>query len=428
MEKNFSRFELCDGVHFNAIKDDRFKTARISVAMFLPLDKQTASVYALLPFVLTNSCRKYPDFTSLNRQLATLYGVSLFSDVSKIGDMQVLTVGVSFLDDKFALEGENLSSQLTQLLCDVLFDPLLERGSFSDEAVSQEKRQLLELIDSEYNDKRILAKIRCEQLMCRDEKFGISRLGDKKNVAKVTPSDLFDAWKTILRCAKIEIMALGDLDEKSALEVFKAAFAKVQRADLVDCKTEIVRAATTVKEQCDAMDIAQCKLVMGFRTHAALTDPEVMAARVAIALFGATPQSKLFLNVREKLSLCYYCSAKYDRNKGIMLVQSGVEKQNLDRARAEILNQFEDIKNGNFTEAELDDTKRSLTNSYRTIGDFLSGLEDFYLSQVFDGEFSPPEKYVENLYKITRDDVINAARKITLDTVYALVGNEEGSE
>ena len=428
MERNFSHCEISTGVNFNAIKDERFKTGRISVNMFLPLDEKTASVYALLPFVLTNSCRKYPDFTSLNQKLADLYGASLFSDVNKIGDMQTLTVSVSFLDDRFALENENLSSQLTQLLCDILFDPLLENGSFKDENVEQEKRQLIELIESEYNDKKILAKTRCEQLMCKDEKFGISRLGEKEKVSAITSEDVFDAWKTVLKTAKIEIMALGDLNEKSALEVFKTAFSRVKRENIVNCDTEIIKTVQKVKEKYDNLDISQSKLVMGFRTHAALRDKEVMAVRVAVALFGATPQSKLFLNVREKLSLCYYCAAKYDRNKGIMLVQSGVEKKNLEKAKAEILNQLEEIKKGNFTDAELDDIKRSLANSYRTIGDFLSGLETFYLSQAFDEEFLPPEQFIKNMYEVSREQVISAAKLITLDTVYALVGNEEGTK
>lgn len=428
MERNFSHYKICKGLNFNTIRDERFKTGRLSVTMFLPLDRQTASVYALLPFVLTNSCRKYPDITSLNQQLAALYGASLFSDVSKIGDMQALTVGVSFLDDKFALKGESLSSQLTQLLCDILFDPLLENETFTENVVTQEKRQLMELLDSEYNDKRILAKTRCEQLMCKDEKFGVNRLGDKESAAKITSKAVFEAWETALKTARIEIMALGDLDEKSALAVFKTAWEKIKREEIINCETQIVKKADNVKEQYDNMDIAQSKLVMGFRTNAALTDPKVMATRVAVALFGATPQSKLFLNVREKLSLCYYCSAKYDRNKGIMMVQSGVEKRNIDKAKAEILNQLEEIKKGNFTESELEDTKRSLANSYRTIGDFLSGLENFYLAQVFDDEFLPPEKFVESMYKVTRTEVIDAAKNITLDTVYALVGNEEAAK
>lgn len=428
MNRNFSHYEISSGVNFNVIKDERFKTGRISVNMFLPLDEKTASKYALLPFVLTNSCRKHPDFTSLNQKLADLYGASLFSDINKIGDMQVLTVAVSFLDDKFVLNGENLSSQLTQLLCDIIFDPLLENGTFKAENVEQERRQLIELIDSEYNDKKVLAKIRCEQLMCQNEKFGISRLGDKKIVSELTPGDIFEAWKTALKTARIEIMVLGDLDENSALDVFKNAFSEIKRENIVNCETKIIKTAEKIKEQYDNMDIAQSKLVMGFRTNAALQDKEVMAVRVAVALFGATPQSKLFLNVREKLSLCYYCSAKYDRSKGIMLVQSGVEKKNLEKAKAEILNQLDEIKKGNFTDAELEDTKRSLANSYRTIGDFLSGLENFYLSQAFDDEFLPPEQFIEKMYKISKEEVISAAKLITLDTVYALVGEEEGTK
>lgn len=425
MERNFSRCEISKGVNFNVIKDSRFKTGRISVTMFLPLDNKTASVYALLPFVLTNSCQKYPDFTSLNQKLAELYGASLFSDVSKIGDMQALTISVSFLDDKFVLDGENLSSQLTELLCDILFEPLLENGSFKKENVEQEKRQLIELIESEYNDKKILAKTRCEELMCKNEKFGINKYGSKDEVSAIVPADVFDAWETILKTARMEIMVLGDLNETSALEVFKEAFSKVKRENVTNCETEIVKKVDKIKELYDKMEVSQSKLVMGFRTCAALQDEEVMAVRVAVALFGATPQSKLFLNVREKLSLCYYCAAKYDRNKGIMLVQSGVEKENIEKAKQEILNQLEEMKNGNFTDEDLENTKKSLANSYRTIGDFLSGLENFYLSQVFDDEFLPPEQFIKNMYNVSKEQVINASKLITLDTIYALVGNEE---
>lgn len=426
MQSKFSRLEIAPGVSFNTIKDDRFKTGRISVTMFLPLEKETAAVYAVLPFVLTNSCRKYPDFTSLNRHLDELYGASLFADVNKMGEMQALTVAVSFLDDKFTLEGENLSRSLTQLLCDILFDPLqTEAGAFKEKVVEQEKRQLIELIDSEYSDKKAFAKTRCEQVMCQDEKFGISKWGKKEEVAALSPGDISKAWKTALKTAKIEIMALGDLDEKSALAGLKEAFSKTKRENVAKFETQVIKKAEKVKEQCEKQDVAQCKLVMGFRTCAAQTDKEVMAVRVAIALFGTTPQSKLFLNVREKLSLCYYCAAKYDKIKGIMLVQSGVEQKNLDKARDEILNQLDEIKNGNFTEAELDDTKRSLANSYRTIGDFLSGLENFYLSQVFDGEFLAPEQFIEAIEKVSKEQVAAAAKLITLDTVYALVGSEE---
>ncbi len=426
MQSKFSRLEIAPGVSFNAIKDDRFKTGRISVTLFLPLEKETASVYAVLPFVLTNSCRKYPDFTSLNRHLEKLYGASLFADVNKMGEMQALTVAVSFLDDKFTLEGENLSRSLTQLLCDILFDPLqTETGTFKEDSVEQEKRQLIELIDSEYSDKKAFAKTRCEQIMCQDEKFGISKWGEKEEVAALSPGDIAKAWETALKTAKIEIMALGDLDEKSVLAGFKEAFSKIKREKVAKFETQVIRKVKKVKDRCEKQDVAQCKLVMGFRTNAAQRDPEVMAARVAIALFGATPQSKLFLNVREKLSLCYYCAAKYDRIKGIMLVQSGVEQKNLEKAKAEILNQLDEIKSGNFTKAELDDTKRSLANSYRTIGDFLSGLENFYLSQVFDGEFLAPEQLIEAMEKVSKEQVTAAAELITLDTVYALVGKEE---
>ncbi len=421
MNKNLISHRICDGVNFNAIKDTRFKTERISVNMFLPLDEKTAAKNAILPFLLSKSCKKYPDLTKLNRRLSELYGATIHCDVSKIGDVQALTISGIFLDDRYALEDDKVSENMTKLICDLIFEPLLVDGTFSKYNIEQEKRQLVELIDSEYNDKRVFAKLRCEQLMCKNERFGISRFGKREEVLALTPEVVYSAWQNALETAKIEIMALGDINIDATAEVFRQAFLNVKRKNVADCETEIVKSADKVSEYKDIMDVSQSKLVLGFRTKFAQNDKEVMATRVMAALYGATPNSKLFLNVREKLSLCYYCSARYDKSKGIMMVQSGVEKENIEKAKLEIIKQLEEIKKGNFQDSELEAIKKSLCNSFRTIGDLLSGLENLYLSQVFDDELFTPEQYVERINAVTKEQVIDAAKATTLDTVYELV-------
>ena len=187
---------------------------------------------------------------------------------------------------------------------------------------------------------------------------------------------------------------------------------------------QIVPAPAKVKEVAEQLPVQQAKLVLGFRTSIAEPSDEVMAARVMTALFGGTPTSKLFLNVREKLSLCYYCAARYDRQKGVLLVESGIERPNKEKAQAEILRQLDDLKQGKFTDEELAATILSVQNSFRTVSDSQFGLGNWYESQLFDRRFQSPEEAAESAGRVTRDQVIAAAKTVTLDTVYLLEGEE----
>jgi len=419
---NFIRRKICDGVNFSNIKDTRFKTGRISLTAFTPLEKESVSKNAILPFLLSKTCKQYPDLKRLNDRLEDLYGVSVDGEVSKLGETQVLSISASFLDDEYSLGKESISEGTTDLLCKMFFEPVLENGKFLEKNVEQEKRQLIETIEAEYNDKRIFAKNKCEEWMCKNEKFGINRLGTIDQVENLTPEKIFKAWQNILSSAQIEITLLGKADNEAIYKRFKNEFSKIKRENVVNCSTKIIKRAEKVSEYQDEMEVAQSKLVMGFRTEVCVDDDLVNAMRVAVAIFGVTPHSKLFLNVREKYSLCYYCAAKYDKNKGIMLVQSGVENQNINKAKEEILNQLDEVKKGKFTEEDMGSIKKSLSNSFRTVGDYLSSMENFYLSQIFDKNKFTTEELIEKINKVTKDEIITAANMITLDTVYVLKG------
>ena len=413
---------ICDGVNFRSIRDTKFKTMRISAHLIVPMSRQTAAENALLPFLLSRASREYPDFTKLGQRLAELYGASLNADVQKLGDLQVLSLSASGIADRYALEGEAISGELAKLLCSILFDPPLVDG------LEQEKRQTMELIDSEYSDKRTYARQRCEAIMCADEPYGVNRYGGKEDIARVERPALTAAWKRLLDTAKIELMVLGDCDPAPVYEGFRAAFETLGSRKTADCTTKVVRSAEKVNTVTEKMDVAQGKLVMGFRTGTATPDEEVPATRLMAALFGGTPNSKLFLNVREKLSLCYYCSASYNSMKGIMLVQSGVEVKNMERAKEEILRQLDEVKQGNFDESEVEAAKMSLCNSYRTLSDSLGGLENWYLSQTFASHSQQPEEAAAQINAVTRQEIIDAANRVTLDTVYCLVGNGEDAQ
>lgn len=422
-----NRQQICNGVHFSSVPDSRFKTGRITAALMLPLKRETAAANAILPYLLCRSCREYPDFTALNQKLSELYGASLYADVHKVGEVQMLCLSAVGIDDRYALDNQSVSRELTSLLCSVLFDPALENGVFRNEDIQQEKRQLIERIDAEYNDKRSYAKIRCEELMCEGEAFGVNVYGKREEVEQLSAQDIYNAWQRALRCARVELIMLGNSDPEQAREVFEQAFSQVKRENTADCTTEVVRSAQKVSEHNDSMEVAQSKLVMGFRVGIASPDEEVPAARLMTALYGGTPHSKLFLNVREKMSLCYYCSSRYDRYKGIILVESGVEQKNIDKAREEILRQLEQVQQGKFEDSELESAKMSAANSFRSVEDYLSGLEYWYLCQTLEGALYTPAESAENIVNVTRQQVIEAASRVTLDTVYTLTGKEEQS-
>lgn len=419
------KINIQDGVNFTVIKDDRFKTGRISVSMFVPLDETTVSQNAILPYIMIRSCKKYPDFTALNKRLAELYGVRLSADVDKIGEAQVLSIVATFLDDRYTLNDENVSNEVAKLLCDLIFNPNLENNLFVEDDFQQEKRQLIESIEAEYNDKKIFAKQKCIAAMCADEKFGINPLGSKESIQAIDNKQVFVAWENLLKQARFEILMLGESDPDSVLSDFSEAFKKIKDRNVLDCSAQIIASAEKEKTVTQTDDIVQCKLVMGLRTGSkSVEDDDIMAKRIMNALLGATPHSKLFLNVREKLSLCYYCVSKFDRNKGILTIESGVLRENIDAAVNEIKKQIEAIQNGDFSDEDLETTKLSIKNSYRTISDYPGGLENFYLMQTFLKDLKTPEQLIEEVETVMSEDVINAAKKLTIDTIFTLVNKE----
>jgi predicted Zn-dependent peptidase len=418
------RRSVCDGVWFRSIRDSRFKTVRISIHFFRPLERDTVSENAILPFLLTRASRQYPDYTKLNEHLAELYGAELDADVQKLGDLQVLSISITGLADRYALCGEKLSSEYSRLLCSLLFDPLLVDGMFPEDGFEQEKRQMSETLDAEFNDKRLYALRRCEEIMCSGEPYGIGRYGTKKDIQAIKRENLTQVWQSMIHSAQAEIIVLGDCDPEPVFKDFSDAFLNVGRAFKVVPCSKVIKTVDCPKEETETTDVAQSKLVMGFRAGCAEPDKMVPAMKLMSALYGGTPNSKLFLNVREKMSLCYYCSSMFNPMKGLLMVQSGVENTNIERAKNEILKQLEEVKKNNFTDDDLQAAKLSLCNSYHTVADSLDSLEGWYLSKTFSDPSRTPEQEAAMITAVTREELVEAANKVVLDTVYRLTGIE----
>ena len=426
MTYQLNRQKIAEGVHFSSLIDPKFKTNRISASLIFPLDEETASENALLPFLLRKGYTGCPDFTALNRKLNDLYGAFHDAEVLRVGESQILNLSIQSLDDRYTLAGEKVSQECAALLCGLLLQPKIADGAFPREDVALEKQFLKDIIESEINDKRSYAIRQMEKRMFAGEPFSISRFGELDRVEQITPQSAAKAYERAISTAQIEIMFTGCGDPTKAEEVFRAAFAQLMRKPISLRPVVVVNRAEKVRSFTEKIDVSQSKLVLGFRADIKPDQSNLDAIRMMSIVFGGTPFSRLFLNVREKLSLCYYCAARFDRIKGYMMVDSGVEnEEKKDLAYHEILNQLEVMRRGEFSDDEFQSAVLSVINSFKTFPDSPATLEAFYLTQIIEGrEIRSPEQEADFAKRITREEVIEAAKAVSLDTVYFLTGKQ----
>ena len=415
--------KLFEGVELCSVSAEGFKTACASLSFVMPLGEK-ASLFALVPNVLTRSCKDYPDVTSVERKLALLYGAEVIVDVTKSGENQILKVEVSCIDDRFSIGEESITNECLKLLFQMIFEPRLENGVFCSDDVESEKRLLAERLIAENSDKRTYAKNRCNEIMFENELYGIHRYGTVDEIEKITPESLYEAYKEMLSKSKMLVCVSGGSFSNVEELLEKYISDDDRKAELNE--TLYVEKCEDVKYVKEQEAVKQGKLVMGFRLGMKGEDDDYAARRVMVDLFGGSPHSKLFTVVREKMSLCYYCSAMMFRQKGVMLVQSGIESYNEEKAKTAILEQLEDIKNGNFTDDDIASSVKSLEDGFRSVSDSAESVASWFTSQVCSNKYLYPEDFIEQFKKVTREDIIKAAKAVTLDTVFMLEGTGEG--
>ena len=406
---------------------DRFKTGILSVNLVVPLAGNVAEK-SLLPSLLCASCAEYPDLLSLNRKLAELYGAELTPSASKHGENLVLRITMTMIGDRFALDGESISVECARLLCKALFEPNVENGAFRPDEVAREKRIRLDRIEALKSSKRAYAQKQMLELMCADEAYSLSVLGEEEDISALTPEQLYASWQDLLKTAFVQLQVVGDLEVEPITALFREYFDRVEDRHVVRGETVVIPFAKTVKRGEEEQDIAQSKLVMGFRCGMHEPFENYAAMRTFTDLFGGGTYSRLFMNVREKQSLCYYCAARLTAAKGILTVQSGVETGNAERAEKEILKQLDEMKAGGVTAEDLEKSKRSMEDFFLSVFDTPEELDGWLFSQVTDDEFQTPEDLVADMKEVTVEQVIEMANNISLDTVFLLKGTGTGGD
>ena len=420
MEK--TRREIMDRVYLTYLPAKKFKTGCLSAQFITPLRRETASCGALLPLVLQRGTMRCPDIQQLSAAMDQLYGAQINPTIRKRAECQCIGFVASVMDDSFAPRGEKLLEPTAALLGELLLDPVTRNGRYLPEYVDSERANLLDSIRSVRNDKRDWADLRLLQEMCRNEPYGVSRLGDETAAAAINNQKLHVYSQGMMSASRLELFYCGSAPITRVEDALLEAFAALPRGAARDPQPpRRVDAPAQPRVIREAMDVTQGKLSMGFRCG---TD-DVPAMLLANLLFGGTSNSKLFLNVREAMSLCYSIGSSYYCAKGILTVGAGIDFDKEQLTRDEILRQLDACRRGEITQEELTAGKEALLSSLRATSDSPGAIEGYYATAHLSGLNMTPERYMEVVEKVSLADVVAAARTVTLHSTYFLKGESQ---
>ena len=424
MPVEYKREVLSENIGLTVIRDSKFKSNMVSVNFMTPLSKEKAAVNVVIPSVLISTNKNYPDRTVLTKKMASLYGATLGSGVSQLGDVQFFSVRTNCIRNEYALEGEKLIEEVTEILLDCIFEPFVENGGFAEKEFAIKKQELVDYIDSMINEKRAYAIKRSYETVFENEPFAINAFGTKETALELDAVKAYEEYKELLKTAGIEIYIVGGGELDVAEKLVKERFSKLERNN--PQKLDFVN-YSPVKAQIaklsEAMDINQCKMVMAYKSDY----EDIYVAKFMTAMLGGTAFSKLFTNVREKLSLCYYCAARYVEGKGALVIDSGVDTANIELAQKAINEQLEDIARGDFSDELLENTRLHIIGDIRSSFDTLGGVQSWYFIQRIRGTDYSPEKLMEIEKSITREQIIECAKTFKPDTYYVLESSKGGN-
>lgn len=412
--------ELFPGITLTCCPDHRFKQGLLSMQVIRPMCREEAAYNALWPAVLLRGTAPHPDLRSITLHLDDLYGAEFSTSVRRIGDYQTAGVTCGFIEDRFLPEGESVLAPVVDFLGELLFRPALRLGAFRRDYVESEKQNLTDAIEGQKNDKRLYSSLRLMQVMCKNDSFGIPRLGEKELVAAVTTRKLYRHFQKILRESRIDLFYVGSAPEQASA-LLKRAFSDLRR----DYRPLPPQTAFSAGEFCreeEVMDVAQGKLAMGFTSPITLRAEEFAAMQVCNTVLGAGMNSKFFMEIREKNSLCYDIGSVYHGSKGIFSVFAGIDCDKADQVQSQILEQIALCQKGEISDSELTGAKQALLSTLRGVHDSPGAMENYYATAALSGMTMDPAAYMQAVEQVTKADVAAAAATLALNCVYFLKG------
>lgn len=425
MDTTSEKITEMSGYKLHVVETEKYKTNTFVWKMKAPLTKEDVTKRALLPQVLQSSSAKYASTTALRSYLDELYGATLFVDLAKKGEYHVMSFTLEIANEKFLSDSSPLLKKGFELLAEILTNPNTKGNAFDQKTVEKEKRTLKQRIQSVFDDKMRYSNVRLLEEMCKGEPYALQVNGEAASVDSITSENLYQYFQQAFLEDEMDLYVIGDVKveevKKLSSELLHFENRTSMRTVALDAKKK-----DQVREVKEQQDVKQGKLNMGYRTNIIYGDSDYFALQVFNGIFGGFSHSKLFINVREKASLAYYATSRLESHKGLMMVMSGIDLKNYDQAVGIIHEQMEAMRQGDFSDQELVQTKAVIKNQILETIDTQRGLTEILYHNVVAHAEIPLQNWIKDMQKVTKEEIVAVAKKIDLDTIYFLTGTEAG--
>lgn len=418
-------FEIKQGIKAHLIKTDLFKTNMIAGMITVPLVRENVTKNALIVSMLRRGTAHYKTQLELSRALEDLYGASFECGIDKYGDNQILRFYMDAIDDKFALNNEEILQNAIHILLDIMCNPVLENGKFKEEYLSVEKENLAKIIESKIDDKDLYAYETCISKMYGENGFGLYKYGYLEDLEKINSENLTEHYQNLIQNSKIDLFISGDFDEKNVKNIIlndeniQKLHPRIENYILNNEETESKQEVAQVNEIVEKMDVTQGKLVIGMDVCSKVDKVQFKTLLYNIVL-GSGANSLLFQNVREKESLAYSIKSLYVKQKANIFIRAGIEIPNFEKAVRLIKEQLEMMKKGEFSDADLAAAKEYVKAGIVAIETEQDTGIIYYIGQEISKTNTSIEEYQRNIEQITRDDIIEIANSVKINIIYFL--------
>lgn len=422
--------EIKKGIKVHLIKTEKFKTNLIAVFLSLPITRENVTKNSLISAVLRSGTKNMPTSMQISQELEEMYGASFDNGIDKTGDNHVLKFYLESINDKYLpQQDENMLKTSIEKLLEIVFNPLTENGIFKEEYVKQEKENIKRIIEGKPDNKARYAFDRCIEEMYKDKPYGLYKYGYIEDLEKIDAKTLYEYYENLKTECKIDIFVSGSIDEETIKLVEENDnIKKLQEREAqyiinqIEEKTEMQE-----KEVKEEMDVTQGKIVIGLDLHLE-NEEQRYDALLYNAILGGSANSKMFQEVREKASLAYTAGSNYVRYKNNIFVKCGIEIKNYEKAMKIIRKQLEDMKIGNFTDEDIENAKKGIISTIKSIDDEQDTEITYFFGQELSGNKISIDEYIEKIQKVSKEDVIKIANSITINTIYFLKNIETAKE
>ena len=432
IEKTVERADA--GFRFHTVKTDRFKMSRMSFNFILPADAERSPRTRIMLATMMRGCKKYPSVVAINQKLDELYGATVTWRASSVGERHVFSISCKVLSNKYRFGGdeESIVKSVCDIIMEILFAPLRdENGLLSASNFESEKKLAIDAIKAKINDPKSYSAEKCKSLMFKGNAAGISVEGTVEQIEKMTLFEVSENIEYFLKNAALECYYVGSDDIDDVICEIAEKFASVGRENvgMIGKEIALVRESgadlNTLEE---AMNASQSRLNIGCTSGVIMSDSDYYAMCLFNEIYGGSSVAKLFMNVREKQSLCYYCYSSYGSATGVLMIGCGIKSDNREKAYSEIENQLFEMQKGNFSEGDISTAKRTVISGLLQISDSPAAIEAFKFRRFLAGALESPADVIEKINAVTKDDIVAVANKVRFDSVYFLCGNGEEDE